>query len=333
VYTFTAEVEQWTLVAYVPATEQEESEFNVNLWHSCDPTVFMVKDEHGTFLFAARPCKPGDPVTYANKDNLIAYPVGLRSKALEPYLQDRPEFDDSIGCLCRRCAEERADDTSFTHIMTELATWQHFLTAAPLRFELHQTLLKAKQFLETGLRNDVEPCALPSYVHETVGPEAHLELLQTQTWAVLELWTARDSKKEYKKGVVDALITCETLTAMLMLRDFVCFHATSIRVDAHAVSEGVHLFLKLEHELTRRGKTLSAVMLLQLYTVCLCGLSLDKLLQVPKQTRRALWRFLNSNPACLEVLATYHSDVSALCLQTADKIGLHMESQCKINPN
>jgi len=214
------------------------------------------------------------------------------------------------------------------------------LTAAPLRFELHQTLLKAKQCLETGLRNDVEPCALPSYVHETVGPEAHLELLQTQTWAVLELWTARDSKKEYKhkKGVVDALITCETLTAMLMLRDFVCFHATKFhattsRVDAHAVSQGVHLFLKLEHELTRRGKTLSAVMSLQLYTVCLCGLSLDKLLKVPKQTRRALWRFLNSNPACLEVLATYHSDVSALCLQTADQIGLHMESQCKINPN
>jgi hypothetical protein len=315
-------VDAWTLLGCFSGTE-------FALKHSCDPTAFVVDCEGTSFLFAARACKQGEPVTRAEKDNLVSYPVGLRSRALAPYLKGRhDEFEPGVGCLCARCAEERhASETTLCACCSsqdmELKLWADFLARKPERAEAQARLMLAKPKLEAGLLKGLSPAA---HAHKCLGPKNHLWLLGVQFDALTRLWALRGKNPAAE---VDALLVSETLTAVLTLRDYVFFHTA--RTCARSVAKALAWALKLVHELRSRNKLVPAMIALQVYAACLCGLALGVESTYDKPTRRALWTFVRTNPDCLSVMATagfggsYYPALLGLCMHTARELGIELK--------
>lgn len=303
------QVEPWTLLACFPDTEP------CVLPHSCDPTTFVIADSQGfSFVFAARACAPGELVSQAAKHNLVSYPVGLRSKAL------------GVECSCARCIRERKTQHCE---QCEVRQWALFLMGNPARAEAHALLLLVKPKLEAKL----EAGLLRTSKH--LQALSDFKLLRAQVDALSRLWSLRGKSPAAE---VDQLLVCETLTAILTLRSYVCSYAIrayATRASSGSVPEkikalvvkGVAWTLRLVHELRSRNKVVPPAIALQVYAVCLCGLALgvDQAYDKPddKPTRRALWAWVNGNSDCLSVLATAGlGEVTELCLTAARSAGL-----------
>jgi hypothetical protein len=306
-FVFCDQVEPWTLLACFPDTEP------CVLPHSCDPTTFVIADSQGvSFVFAARMCAPGELVSQAAKHNLVSYPVGLRSKAL------------GVECSCARCIRERKTQHCE---QCEVRQWALFLMGNPARAEAHALLLLVKPKLEAKLEAGL--------LRTSKAPLSDLKLLRAQVDALSRLWSLRGKSPAAE---VDQLLVCETLTAILTLRGYVCSYATrayATRASSGSVPEkikalvvkGVAWTLRLVHELRSRNKVVPPAIALQVYAVCLCGLALgvEHEYNKPddKPTRRALWAWVNGNSDCLSVLTTAGlGEVTELCLTAARSAGL-----------
>lgn len=277
--------------------------------HSCDPTVFSVKDGDGAWLlFTARRCCRGEPVTRAVTDTCGSYPVGVRSFVLKPHLQDRPEYDANAGCICSKCTVDRLENQQ-TDLIWEVNEWSQFMAQSALSLLHGGRLNHAKRALDPlDARNSKQGEHL-AVVFKSLG----------------FFWVARDkSKCKSRRRLVDGMLVAETYSALLLHTDFMFLH---LQTD---LAQTCSQMLSLMHALRSRGKVVPASIELEVYKACLCGLSLN--LDRHPHLRRRLMAEVKRDGGMdkLQVLATAHVPLSQNEVQTNEVLTLCLESASKL---